>query len=261
MIATLVAFAGIAGFLLALVGLIRAIHPRRLSHEPLPPSRLPRIRLWRSKSFRYGLFLIQQYTDQILKRAETTSLEVSNQEYKVDDLRRWAYLVVLSCAACIVADSQSKSTLYRFTSSGNNHEPPTELGTFEFVGNIPLTRVAEGGFFREIGLSSGDLHGFLPVIRLGRPQLIRLIEKDLDENEHALGTTHILVIPIVRAMIEAERGTVAALTVDLRMGWFRSMLYDRGAFRDWSQLMKRAVALQTSVRDLVNALLASRLGQ
>ena len=251
----------IVGSVIALAGIIVGLHPRRLSHEPLPPSRLPRIRVWRSKSFRYGLFLIQQYKEQIENRISTTKQQESNQEYKLKDLRRWAYQVVLSCASCIVADSQSKSTIYRFTSIDHDNQSPARLGTFEFVGNIPLTRIADGRVFREIGHSSGDSHGVLSYIQRGRVQLIRLKDEDLDENEHALGTTHILVIPIVKSMAEAERGTIAAVTVDLRMGWFRKMLYHSSKFRDWSQLTKRGEALQVSVRDLIKGLVASGLGQ
>ena len=220
--------------------------------------------MWRSKSFRYGLYLIQQYQQAILTfdtmSANQTGDEASHQEYTLDDLRQWAYLVVLSCASCIVADSQSKSTLYRFTSIGASGTLPT-LGTFEFVGNIPLTRIIDNGSYKEIGDSAfSDSHGLLKVVANGRPQLLRLNEGNRSENEHALGTTHILVMPIVRSIV-GPVGTVAALTVDLRMRWFRTRLYGNSWFLHRSQLIKRAERLQTTVRDLVAALVARLWGQ
>jgi hypothetical protein len=247
---------------IAIVLAILTIHPRRLSTEPLPPSRLPRIRVWRSKSFRYGLYLIQQYEKAILTFDTMSSDQTSDQDYTLDDLRQWAYLVVLSCASCIVPDSQSKSTLYRFTSIGAIGQSQPTLGTFEFVGNIPLTRIVDNGSYKEIGDSAfSDSHGLLKVVAHGRPQLLRLDEGNLSENEQALGTTHILVMPIVRSIAGGEVGTVAALTVDLRMRWFRTRLYNNSWFLHRSQLIRRAERLQSTVRDLTAALVTRLWGQ
>lgn len=251
---------GIVGAVLALIGVVVALHPKRLSHEPLPlPSRLPRIRIWRSKSFRYGLYLIDQYKKAILSYDSMASQEAGGQGYDLEDLRRWAYQVVLSCAASMVADSQSKSALYRFTLAGN--KTPAKLGTFEFAGNVPLSQIADGTLFREIGHSFGDPHGLLKIFEQGVVQLVRLNEQDLNANEDALGTTHLLVIPIANSMFVAEPGTVAGLTVDLRMDWFRRWLYHLRGFFKRSQLRKRGDALQKSVRELVAALVAAWFGQ
>lgn len=268
-----------AGVVIGLISIVLASiaivigHPIRLSHKPVEPTRLPRIRRWRSKNFRFGLYLIDEYAKAVAEfpsshghRASSGSGKGGNaprRNHDLEDLRRWSYQVVLSCACSIVADSQSRARLFRVISKSQSGSDGTtiQLGCLEVAGNFLLGQMVDGPSFR---LTSGNRTNGPNEVRLVYSDAVRLdpLRKDsLKKDERALGTTHVLGIPILESVALAERGTVASLAVDLRLGWFRRSLYSSEFVFHRSQLLRRAEALQASTQDLVKALRSVGIGE
>ena len=255
---------GILGIVISVIVTIKLAHPLRLSHEPQKPKKLPRTRRWRSKSFRYGLYLVNEYADAVRKFKPSNGDQDPDRRFQLEDLRRWGYQALLSCASSIVTDSQSKANLFRVTAVVLNQDGDPErfdLGSFEFVGPFPLAQVSRGGLFREFSSAEPEVPVSIRVVNQDRIRLIRLNLDEMNRTEHDLGTTHSLGIPIIADASLVSRGRVASIVVDLRMGKLKQALYNRTGFFEKSQLMKRAEALQESARRLVAALNASGLGE
>lgn len=240
----------IAGTAVGVVGLILtwvtlALSPRKGNETPPVRKRLPTIRLWRPAQFSLAFSYLSDYCEN-LKNAKYDSRRgfVSSS-----DLVRWTISQALTCAATLVPQSLGKATLFRVSTirSYGKDDPwqpfrrEIRIYTSDFVGVFSPSQLSEPRNPNRIrtflmggpNQSDSEVPVALKCLRGHEPTMERLPRlSNFDSPELAVGTTHVLAIPLCSSANDVKReDQPVAITVDLRFSWFRYWLM-RLPFRD-----------------------------
>lgn len=234
---------------------VTARKPRRIG-------KLPRVRWWRPKHFQYGLQLVKEYAGLVGRYQPPPDLH-DDRCFAADELVRWSYQALLSCAAVIVPHSQGKANLFRVTNVVRNAERMDYLhiGSFECVGIFPPAQLTDDDRrYREFRSDRHELPVALKTVELKRPILQPLTKDSINDDEKRLGTTHILGVPLAASLEDLERGAVVSITVDCRIGPVRKWLYKSDFVLGRSHVIRRAKSLQSVAVELQESLLDAGIG-
>ena len=223
---------------------------RRLSAKVMP------IRCWRERTFHQALIYLMEYAE-ALRGAPPTSSDGDPQTVDAPAIKAWGMDLVLTAAARISPHSQGKANLFVINQVTEADPRRISLTSSFFVGAFPLYQLTDSRYtYRQMNVSETyptDQLSVAGLAVLSNRITLRSVKgtRYRSDQEVALGTTHILAIPIGGDFVSLAEDDIAVISVDLalpplaRMLWALEWWYPRRRF------CARAQRLQNTARDFI----------
>lgn len=212
---------------------------------------------WHAKMFYQPL----EYLDKHITNLNTVPEQTETPDrVKRVDLLDWGTGLLLTAASVISPFSQGKANLFVVSSTDANGQM-LKIRSKTLVGPFPLTQLVDlpDMIYRDMPVpqpSIGQPQAFavaVQALHVGQP-LLQPIEKAeyASFTEKALGTTHILGIPLRSPHSRVKVGDVAVMTVDFRFSqpWYRKFLPRGPWHRQENAVIGRAKLIQSKARQL-----------